>query len=69
MISEFTPPEVKIVGLRTGGKIVAGRVYTTRGMVLNRHWKTREPDAHVLLHEVSAPRGQIRRARISSRRF
>ena len=61
MISEFTPPGIKIVALRNGPagvrEIVAGRLYTVRGMVLNRHWKTREPDPHVLLEEVGRPMG------------
>lgn len=57
MISQFTPPGIKIVALRSGGdrdEITAGAIYTTRGMVMNLHWKTREPDAHVLLEEVRA---------------
>ncbi len=59
MISEWTPPGIKVVALRTGFEIVAGRLYTVRGMVLNRHWKTREPDPHVLFEEVSHPRGSL----------
>ena len=63
MISEFTPPGIQVVALRTGGEgvreIVAGRLYTVRGFVINRHWKTREPDPHVLLEEVVRPRGKF----------
>ena len=63
MISEWTPPGIKVIALRTGFNIVAGRLYTTRGMVINRHWKTREPDPHVLLEEVEflrpGQRGEI----------
>lgn len=63
MISEFTPPGIQIVALRDGApvapEIVAGRLYTVRGMVLNRHWKTREPDPHVLLEEVGRPLGHF----------
>lgn len=59
MISEFTPPGIKVVAIRTGGNIVTGRLYTTRGMVLNRHWRTREPDAHVLLVETRQPPGRF----------
>lgn len=63
MISEFTPPGIKIVALRDGPagvhEIVAGRLYTVRGMVINRHWKTREPDPHVLLEEVARPAGRL----------
>jgi hypothetical protein len=56
MISQFTPPGIQIVALRSGEpdvapEIVAGQLYTVRGMVLNRHWKTKEPDPHVLLEE------------------
>lgn len=61
MISEFTPPGIQIVALRSGDdtvrEIVAGRLYTVRGFVLNRHWKTREPDPHVLLEECQRPLG------------
>lgn len=62
MISEFTPPGIKVIALRSGEaaiapEIVAGQLYTVRGMVLNRHWKTREPDPHVLLVEVGRPPG------------
>lgn len=59
MISQFTPPGIKVVALRTGADIVAGRLYTTRGMVLNRHWRTREPDPHVLLEEARQPPGRF----------
>jgi len=59
MISEFTPPGIRVVALRTGFEIVAGRLYTVRGMIINRHWKTREPDPHVLFWEVSHPRGRF----------
>jgi hypothetical protein len=64
MISEFTPPGIVIVALRSGGpwiapEIVAGQQYTVRGMVINRHWKTREPDPHVLLVEVAQPLGKF----------
>lgn len=62
MISSFTPPGIKVVALRSGKvcpEIVAGRLYTVRGMVINRHWKTREPDAHVLFEEVSRPLGKF----------
>lgn len=64
MISEFTPPGIKVVALRSGEphlvpEIVAGRLYTVRGMVMNRHWKTREPDPHVLLEEVGRPPGRL----------
>ncbi len=58
MISEFTPPGIKVVALRTGFEIVAGRLYTVRGFVINRHWRTREPDAHVLFEEVRHPNGR-----------
>lgn len=59
MISEFTPPGVKVVAIKSGFEIVAGRLYTVRGMIINRHWKTREPDAHVLFEEVSRPLGKF----------
>ena len=62
MISSFTPPGIKVVALRSGKvcpEIVAGQTYTVRGMVINRHWKTREPDAHVLFEEVSRPHGKF----------
>lgn len=55
MISEFTPPGVKIIALRSGYGIEAGKTYTVRGMILNRHWRTREPDAHVLVDEAVPP--------------
>ena len=58
MISEFTPPGIKVVAIKTGFEIVAGRLYTVRGMVINRHWKTREPDAHVLFEEARHRRGR-----------
>jgi hypothetical protein len=60
-ISEFTPPGIKVVAIRSGKvcpEIVAGRLYTVRGMVINRHWKTREPDAHVLFEEATRPLGK-----------
>ncbi len=59
MISSFTPPGIRIVALRSGFGIEAGATYTVRGFVINRHWRTREPDPHVLLHEVAMPRGTI----------
>jgi hypothetical protein len=59
MISQFTPPGIQVVALRTGFEIVAGRLYTVRGFVINRHWRTGEPDPHVLLVEVSRPRGWL----------
>lgn len=62
MISEFTPPGVKVVALRNGiacPEIVKGALYTVRGMIINRHWKTREPDPHVLFEEVGRPMGRI----------
>lgn len=59
MISAFTPPGVRIVALRSGYGIEAGETYTVRGFVVNRHWRTREPDPHVLLEEVALPRGKI----------
>lgn len=64
MISEFTPPGIKVIAVRSGQphvapEIVAGRLYTVRGMVINRHWKTREPDPHVLLEEVGRPMGRL----------
>lgn len=62
MISEFTPPGVQVVALRSGGlgvrEIVAGRLYTVRGFAINRHWRTREPDPHVLFEEVVRPLGK-----------
>lgn len=61
MISEFTPPGIKVAALRTGvvcPEIVAGRLYTVRGMIICRHWRTREPDAHVLFEEVGRPLGK-----------
>ena len=57
MISEFTPPGIKVVALRTGYGIEKGELYTVRGFVLNRHWKTREPDPHVLFDEIEHPIG------------
>lgn len=59
MISAFTPPGIRIVALRSGFGIDAGTLYTVRGFVVNRHWRTREPDPHVLLDEVSMPRGKL----------
>lgn len=59
MISEFTPPGIKVIALRTGVEIIAGALYTVRGMVINRHWKTREPDPHVLFEEVGRPLGRF----------
>lgn len=63
MISEFTPPGVQVVALRSGrigvSEIVKGRLYTVRGMVMNRHWKTREPDPHVLFEEVGRRMGRF----------
>lgn len=62
MISEFTPPGIQVIALKSGKdrapEIVKGQLYTVRGWVLNRHWRTREPDPHVLLEEVAAPRGR-----------
>ncbi len=63
MISEFTPPGIQVIALRGGkergvGEIVKGQLYTVRGFVICRHWRTREPDPHVLLEEVARPRGQ-----------
>lgn len=62
MISPFVPPGVLIEALRSGYGIVAGERYTVRGFVLNRHWRTREPDPHVLLtellHPVGLPKGK-----------
>lgn len=58
MISEFTPPGIKVIALRSGFEIVAGTLYTVRGFVINRHWKTREPDPHVLFEEVGRPLGR-----------
>lgn len=57
MISEFTPPGIRVVALRSGYGIEAGRLYTVRGFVTNRHWRTREPDPHVLLDEIGHPAG------------
>ena len=59
MISAFTPPGVQIVALRSGFEVEAGATYTVRGFVVNRHWRTREPDPHVLLVELARPRGRI----------
>jgi len=53
MISEFTPPGIKVVALRSGYGIEKGALYTVRGFVICRHWRTREPDPHVLFEEVS----------------
>lgn len=58
-ISAFTPPGVRVIALRSGYGIEAGETYTVRGFVVNRHWRTREPDPHVLLEEVAIPRGRI----------
>jgi hypothetical protein len=58
MISAFTPPGIKVAALRTGFEIEAGRLYTVRGFVINRHWRTREPDPHVLFEEVGRPLGR-----------
>ncbi len=58
MISGFTPPGIKIVALKSGFGIVAGATYTLRNFVINRHWRTREPDPHVLLEEVVHPPGR-----------
>ncbi len=58
-ISEFTPPGIKVIALRSGYEIVAGRLYTVRAFVINRHWRTREPDPHVLFEEVGRPRGRF----------
>lgn len=58
MISAFTPPGIRIVALRSGFEIEAGQTYTVRGFVVNRHWRTREPDPHVLLDEVRRPMGK-----------
>jgi hypothetical protein len=59
MISEFLPPGIKVIALRGGGLIVKGALYTVRGFVINRHWKTREPDPHVLFEEVRHPDGKF----------
>lgn len=62
MISEFTPPGIRVVALRESPlvpQIKKGALYTVRGMVINRHWKTREPDPHVLFEEVAWPRGRL----------
>jgi hypothetical protein len=59
MISEFTPSGIKVIALKTGFEIVRGQLYTVRGMVINRHWRTREPDPHVLFEEVGRPKGRI----------
>ena len=59
MISAFTPPGVQVVALRTGYEVEAGATYMVRGFVVNRHWRTREPDPHVLLVEIARPRGRI----------
>lgn len=59
MISAFTPPGIKVIALRSGYGIEAGALYTVRGFVINRHWRTREPDPHVLFHEIAQPRGCI----------
>lgn len=59
MISAFTPPGIKVAALRSGHGIVAGQMYTVRGFVINRHWRTREPDPHVLLTEYQHRRGRI----------
>jgi hypothetical protein len=62
MISEYTPPGIQVVSLKNGGpgveEIRAGQLYTVRGFVINRHWKTREPDPHVLFDEVARPKGK-----------
>ena len=60
MISEFTPPGIKVIALRSDPRVPEigkGALYTVRGMVINRHWKTREPDPHVLFEEVGRPLG------------
>lgn len=59
MISAFTPPGVQTIALRTGYEVEAGATYTVRGFVVNRHWRTREPDPHVLLVELARPCGRI----------
>lgn len=59
VISSFTPAGMQVVAKRSGFNIVAGAIYTVRGFVLNRHWRTREPDHHVLLEEVTFPDGRI----------
>lgn len=58
MISTFTPPGIQVAALRTGFDIKAGNLYTVRGFVLNRHWRTGEPDYHVLFEEVVRPMGR-----------
>ena len=60
MISRFTPPGCVIRALRGNGTlgVYAGRLYTVRGFVLNRHFRTKKADYHVLLAEVSAPPGR-----------
>jgi len=59
MISEFTPPGIKVIALRGDGQygVTKGDLLTVRGMVINRHWRTREPDPHVLFEEISMPIG------------
>ena len=62
MISEWTPPGIQVAALKDGGpgveEIRAGHLYTVRGFVINRHWKTREPDPHVLFEEAVRPKGK-----------
>ena len=58
-ISAFTPPGVAVVAVRAGCGIELGKLYTVRGFVLNRHWRTREPDPHVLFEEVAMPMGEF----------
>ncbi|SCW77279.1 hypothetical protein SAMN02927924_02783 [Sphingobium faniae] len=57
MISAFTPVGTKIVALRSGHGVESGKQYTVRGFVVNRHFRTREPDPHVLLEEILHPVG------------
>ncbi len=57
MISAFTPPGISIIALKSGYGIEKGTIYTVRGLVGNRHWRTREPDPHVLVEEIPHPVG------------
>ena len=63
MLSAFTPPGTRVVALKSGYGLQAGETYTVRGFIINRHWRTREPDPHVLLvevpHPVGMPEGKI----------
>ncbi|PHQ58831.1 MAG: hypothetical protein COC10_13795 [Sphingobium sp.] len=57
MISAFTPVGMAIVAKRSGYGIIAGAVYHVAGFVLNRHWRSRAADPHVLLAEIDHPLG------------